>query len=268
MFEFLAGSSFVNPHPLLLLFNFIQFINLPMMYLNEKKSAMPYSKFAASFQEDKKEKMIPSKLGMLIIYGPAFVAALTYMLLSSSERITSRYEVHLASWMVMAHFLKRTLEVLFLHKYSGSTVESAAKMIGFAYALQGTLICCTANQSPSGSSLYASTFLFMVGIVGNFYHHYLLACLRSSQNTKGGEKKYTAPKGGLFEYVAAPHYLFELIGWLGIAVASDQITAYLVFAGMLAYLSARSCNQNDWNKKKFSEKEWPRSRKNIIPFIF
>lgn len=228
---------------------------------------MPYSKFAASIENVKKEKMIPSKAGMLLIYFPALVISAAYIMFASSG-FTTQCEVNIAAWMVMAHFLKRTLEVLYLHKYSGSTVEAAAKMIGFAYAFQGAMICCTSNANPSESNLYAGTFLFAIGIIGNFYHHYLLASLRSNQSPKGGEKKYTAPKGGLFEYVAAPHYLFELIGWLGIAVASEQITAYLIFAGMMAYLSARSCNQNEWNKQKFSSKEWPASRKNILPLVF
>lgn len=262
-----SSSSFISSNPVLLLLNVVQLVSLPSMYLDEKKSAMPYSKFAASLQEDKKEKMIPSKAGMLIIYAPAFVVSSTYLLLTSSGMI-SQFEATLAAWMLMAHFLKRTLEVLFLHKYSGSTAENAAKMIGFAYAFQGALVCATANPCPSGSVFYApSIFLFVVGIFGNFYHHYLLASLRSSKTTTG-EKKYSAPRGGLFEYVAAPHYLFELIGWLGIALASHQISAVLVFSGMTAYLTARSGNQNQWNKNKFSEKEWPASRKNIIPFIF
>eukprot|EP00555_Chaetoceros_dichaeta_P007428 CAMPEP_0198270584 /NCGR_PEP_ID=MMETSP1447-20131203/45615_1 /TAXON_ID=420782 /ORGANISM="Chaetoceros dichaeta, Strain CCMP1751" /LENGTH=66 /DNA_ID=CAMNT_0043962685 /DNA_START=94 /DNA_END=291 /DNA_ORIENTATION=+ len=61
------------------------------------------------------------------------------------------------------------------------------------------------------------TGLFAVGIIGNFYHHYLLATLRSSGDSQS-KKRYVAPNGGLFDYVAAPHYLFELILWLGISI--------------------------------------------------
>jgi hypothetical protein len=107
-------------------------------------------------------------------------------------------------------------------------------------------------------------------MAGNLYHHYLLANLRSGNDSKktDGEKKYVAPKGGLFNYVAAPHYFFELLGWLGIAVVAQQMNAYLVFAGMTSYLSGRACSQNEWNRSKFSEADWPASRKNVIPFIF
>jgi very-long-chain enoyl-CoA reductase len=101
-------------------------------------------------------------------------------------------------------------------------------------------------------------------MAGNLYHHCLLAALRSDGT--GGE--YVAPRGGLFEHVAAPHYFFELITWLGIAVASQNLTGYLNFCSMTGYLRARSVNQNKWNRTKFDESEWPVSRKNLIPFIY
>lgn len=251
----------------MVLLNVVQLLNVPLMFLGEKKSAMPYGKFAAALQTDKKEKMIPSRVGMLIIYVPALVVASLYLSFAGSNRwfLHQEYSANVAAWMTMLHFLKRTLETLFLHKYSGSTSESAAKMIGFAYASQAALVCGTSTSRPSEMSLWISTTLFSVGIVGNFYHHYLLANLRS---TKSVGSKYVAPRGGLFCYVAGPHYLFELIGWLGIAVVSEQVTPYLIFGGMVAYLSARSINQNAWNSARFSEKEWPTSRRNLIPFAF
>jgi hypothetical protein len=90
-------------------------------------------------------------------------------------------------------------------------------------------------------------------MAGNLYHHYLLANLRGGSKKTDGEKKYVAPKGGLFNYVAAPHYFFELLGWLGIAVVAQQMNAYLVFLSMASYLSGRAYSQNGWNRSEFSE---------------
>jgi hypothetical protein len=242
-------------------------LNLPMMYLSETQTAMPYSKFAATSKDEKKQTMVPSKVGMLIIYVPALFSAIVYLGLAHSE-LLPQYQVNVAAGMVMLHFLKRTLEVLFLHKYSGSTDLATARLIGFAYAFQAVMICGTSNPTPRESSVTVGTILFIIGMVGNFYHHYLLASLRGSDVGRGQAKQYVAPRGGLFEFVAAPHYLFELIGWMGIAIVSEQATAYLIFAGMVSYLSARSRNQNTWNKQKFSVKDWPSSRKNLIPFLY
>mmetsp|Transcript_31731 Transcript_31731/g.76813 ORF Transcript_31731/g.76813 Transcript_31731/m.76813 type:complete len:91 (+) Transcript_31731:783-1055(+) len=35
---------------------------------------------------------------------------------------------------------------------------------------------------------------------------------------------------------------------------------------MASYLTARSKNQNNWNRSKFDKSEWPLSRKNLVPF--
>jgi steroid 5-alpha reductase family enzyme len=144
-------------------------------------------------------------------------------------------------------------------------------MIGVYYALTVVLIAF-ANDSNIRSEVDGRTVvknmvgstLFGVGIVGNFYHHYLLAKLRSSKKTT----KYVAPSGGLFEFVATPHYLFELIGWLGVAIVSHQLNVYLVVTSMMSYLGGRSVAQNEFNRKTFSEKDWPLDRKNILPFMF
>ncbi|CAJ1968999.1 unnamed protein product [Sphenostylis stenocarpa] len=47
--------------------------------------------------------------------------------------------------------------------------------------------------------LYPSIVMFVVGIIGNFYHHYLLSNLREK-----GENEYKIPKGGLLEFVICP----------------------------------------------------------------
>ena len=107
--------------------------------------------------------------------------------------------------------------------------------------------------------------LFAIGSLGNFYHHFLLAKLRTK---KTKDSNYVAPRGGLFEFVAAPHYLFELVAWLGIAVAAEHLNAFLVFLSMSSYLGGRSMAQNAWNQKQFSSQDWPTSRKNMVPFLF
>lgn len=103
-----------------------------------------------------------------------------------------------------------------------------------------------------------------VGELGNWYHHSVLASLRA----KDGETKYVPPSGGLFEFVAAPHYLFELIAWWGIGLVAMHWNALLVAATMTSYLGGRSVAQNRWNRQKFGSDGWPASRKNLVPFLF
>lgn len=263
-------STFVNTNPGILAFNALQVLPLVGIFKQESDSPMPYSKFAMTTSEQKKSTaMVPSKIGMLIIYVPATIVAFVYQFLLPLIPSMS-YEPTIAGWMTFVHFLKRDAEVLFLHKYSGQTQLNVARMIAVSYAVNTLMICLLSNTDLATSDLCfkLGTLLFGTGSLGNFYHHSLLARLRSKGDGKTQVKEYKAPKGGLFEYVAAPHYFFELVAWSGIAVASQQLTSYLILLSMTVYLSARSRNQNNWNKKKFEEKDWPSSRKNLIPFVY
>jgi very-long-chain enoyl-CoA reductase len=86
--------------------------------------------------------------------------------------------------------------------------------------------------------------------------------------TPKGAGRYLPPVGGLFPQVAAPHYLFELVAWFGIACVAQQVNAFLVFGTMAAYLTARALNTNDFYKSKFGPEEWPRTKKALIPGLF
>ena len=274
----------------------IQVISV-LSYVNEVKddTRTPYSKFVTPKVE--KGRMIPSRVGMLIIYTPALLACCF-----SPFYVPSAY-YSLAGLLCLIHFLKRDLEVLFVHKYSGAIPLWAATGISFLYTANALLICCVSSSKPAElcrltglgkfiivevmerttfsfsfvGHLFNSDFqhpidsvsqgLFSVGILGNGYHHALLANLRSSHSEDSGTK-YAAPRGGLFEYVAAPHYLFELITWLGVAIVSEHLNVYLIVISMTSYLAGRSVAQNNWNRLKFSKEEWPASRRNLIPFVF
>lgn len=240
------------------------------------ESAAPYSKFANKKKDNDKPAQISSRNGMLIIYTPALIVSLISIILTMTLMKSPSYYPSVSSVLCFLHFLKRDLEVLFLHKYSGSTPYSMAITIGVYYALVSLLVI---SVSPSfdllslgegvlTQNMKIGLILFFTGSTGNFYHHFLLAKLRSTKISSTEEKKYYPPTGGLFEYVAAPHYFFELIAWLGIAFASSHVNALLVFCSMSSYLCGRSVSQNKWNREKFTKEEWPRSRKNILPFIF
>lgn len=233
-----------------------------------------YSKFSNSngSSKTKSNNTWPSRFAMMVIYTPALVTCLIILALGS--HIPRLPLPTFATLLCTIHFAKRCLEVMFLHKYSGSTDRATPTQIGVFYALISFLIAYGSNYSvntlsspPSAEMYTAGTIFFTVGIVGNFYHHYLLAQLRKDSKN-ADTTKYVAPRGGLFSYVATPHYFFELIGWLGIAMASNHLNAYLVVASMSSYLGGRSVAQNEFNKTKFDEKDWPRERKNMIPFVF
>lgn len=244
------------------------------------KTRARYSKFsrANSADDAQSSRTWPSRFAMMVIYTPALLAtsALLALGLRSGDVVVPGAlpvpSKSLAAVFCVVHFAKRCLEVLFLHRYSGRTNRETPAQISVYYTLVSILVVYGAGRKDHGHGIVMSTMalgttLFAVGIAGNFYHHILLARLRTEPGSSS-LKKYVAPRGGLFSFVAAPHYLFELIGWLGIAIVSHHMNVYLVFAGMCSYLSGRSVAQNDFNRRKFKEEDWPAHRKNLIPFLF
>jgi very-long-chain enoyl-CoA reductase len=233
-------------------------------YTSERTEPTLYSKFA-SFKEDKLDSPVSSRNGMLIIYVPAMLvgAAFTF--------ITKLHDTAVAP-LLLLHFLKRNIEVLGLHKYSGKMPFPQAIVIGTYYSLVTLLVALSAVGSGTNDTTWMNIgyTLFGMGQVGNLYHHYLLSTLRRNgeSNLDPSGKRYVAPQGGLFTLVATPHYFFELVAWLGIACVAQQTNAFLVFAGMGSYLCGRAKTTSDWYMETFTEKEWDRSKKAIVPFVF
>jgi very-long-chain enoyl-CoA reductase len=198
---------------------------------------------------------------MFLLYAPS--ALLGVHLLGSHGTMFSRADI--CAILMILHFVKRCLECLFLHKYSGTMPLATSMTIAPSYSVFCWIICAYTQTVPdtffSEYTLPLGISLFVTGTAGNFYHHYLLATLR-----KPGEKGYKVPKGGFFEYVAAPHYLFELIAWLGVSLVSQHFLSFLCFLGMTAYLIDRSIAQAEWNRKKMES--YPKERKNMLPFVF
>ncbi|KAG7948985.1 hypothetical protein I3843_13G037700 [Carya illinoinensis] len=158
-------------------------------------------------------------------------------------------------------------EVLFVHKYSSGMVldsiiaissgyfVSFASMIYAQHLTQGSL-------EPPVDLKYLGILLFLVGIIGNFYHHFLLSKLRRGE----GDKEYRIPNGGLFNLVICPHYLFEIIDLLGMSFISQTLYAFCLTLDFAFYLIARSYATRRWYLSKFED--FPEDVKALIPYVF
>lgn len=233
--------------------------------LNEVQNPTQYSKFA-----DQKTAKLPSKYGMLLLYAPSAIVASVWTITALGDSTLT-----LASICVALHFGKRVLEALFLHKYSGTMDLGTSVGIGSYYALASALIIATASPMDleHQSSQRIGLIAVFVGECGNLYHHYLLRQLRSdepkSKSKSKSSNRYIPPKGGLFPLVAAPHYLFEIIAFLGIAMTAQSLHALLVALGMGSYLAGRAVLTHRFYAEKFDKKEWsPKDTKAMIPFLF
>lgn len=57
----------------------------------------------------------------------------------------------------------------------------------------------------------------------------------------------------MIQAIVCPHYLGELLAWLGIALVSRQLAMYIWFFGETAYLLIRSRNMLKWYRAKFPQ---------------
>ncbi|CAN6203083.1 unnamed protein product [Urochloa humidicola] len=212
--------------------------------------------------------LLKSRDGMLVAYVPALLAAAASFAVPGA---VDGARAEILSAALSAHFLKRVLEVLFVHRYSGSMPLDTAVTIGTSYFLSTATMIYAQHLShglpdPAVDLLYPGVAVFAVGIAGNFYHHYLLSRLRSdNRGGGGGEKEYKIPSGGLFGLVACPHYLFEILGFFGFAMIGQTAYALAVATGTAAYLAGRSCATRRWYQSKFEE--FPERIKALVPFL-
>ncbi|KAJ7974828.1 3-oxo-5-alpha-steroid 4-dehydrogenase family protein [Quillaja saponaria] len=229
-----------------------------------KGNHLQYSKFwnlNSQVSVDKQIKL-SSKTGMLLLYTPAFLAGVASFWVFPHDSL--RFQ--LVSFALILHFFKRNFEVLFVHKYSGNMILDSAITISLSYFVSTVTMIYAQHLTqgfpePPIDLKYPGIVLFLIGISGNFYHHYLLSKLRGK-----GEKEYKIPKGGLFGLVICPHYLLEIIQFIGVSLVSQTLYAFSFTIGTIFYLTGRSIATKRWYLSKFED--FPKDVKTLIPFVF
>jgi very-long-chain enoyl-CoA reductase len=155
---------------------------------------------------------------------------------------------------------------MFIHKYSGPMILDSAIPIMLSYFMSTVTMIYAQHLTkdlpePPINLLYPGIVVFLVTIIGNFYHHYILSNLRVK-----GEKEYKIPKGGLFGIVICPHYLFEIIDFYGVFFISQTLYSLCFAIGTTFYLLGRSYSTRNWYLSKFED--FPKNVKAVIPFVF
>lgn len=241
---------------------------------------LKYSKFANDNDNSKSNSKgiaalpIPSKTAFLLLYGPAALIACAFLAnyfgvlpVFNFDAAAGDDRVVLVAAMLAIHFVKRVLETLFVHKYSGGSIAlQETATISTSYTLQ-TFFLIYAQLLSAGMAVpfpqlqWLGFALFAIGIAGNAYHHWMLANLR-----KGGDRKYIVPTGGLFGVFVCPHYIFEIVDFVGIALVSQTFFGWCLAWFVLCYLTGRSFSTKQWYRKKVEG--FPENRSVLIPGIF
>ncbi|KAI1426336.1 3-oxo-5-alpha-steroid 4-dehydrogenase-domain-containing protein [Xylaria sp. FL1777] len=175
---------------------------------------------------------------------------------ASSGALTSVQQV--AFLMIMAHFAKRELEVLFVHKFSTNTMPAAfiVRNSLFYWAVAG-LLGALEIYAPFSPAAQAGDFLsspldvfglvlYVFGELCNAHVHWYLSTLR-----KPGETARKIPSGLGFNLVTCPNYMFEIIAWVGIILVtrSPTLVVFIIIGSYYMY-------NWGWGKEKAYRKQF------------
>ena len=216
--------------------------------------------------------------GMLTIYSGALAMAayccsiysadLSQLAADPTKAFWTTPTAALLSLYMLLHFVKRCVEVVFVH-HGTARVEVVCAVSIMAWYLSNVAVYVWLTDAahacggpPSGRAVrLVGTALWLVGVTTNAYHHLLLRWLRSD-----GDKQYKLPTGGLFAYVTGAHYFCELVGWFGLSLLCGHLVVWVMSAMNIAYLIGRSVMTTRWYRAKFED--YPEERKHLVPFLF
>jgi very-long-chain enoyl-CoA reductase len=178
----------------------------------------------------------------------------------------------LAAGMWCFHFARRAAESAWVHRYGkaavpvGDVVTEYVYYWGFAtwnaFALTGAV--------AGAQLLWLSALgvvVFAVAELGNARAHRLLRDLRPA-----GSKQRVIPRGFLFERVSCPHYLFEILSWVGFALVTQTWAAAAFAVVGSGILASWARTRHLAYRKDFDGLEgrelYPAARRALIPGVF
>jgi steroid 5-alpha reductase family enzyme len=110
--------------------------------------------------------------------------------------------------------------------------------------------------------------LFVLGEVGNTWAHLKLRALKDANLTN----RRRFPRGGLFELVSCPHYLFEITTWVGFALITQVLGSwgFLTLGACILgyYASARHQAYRRAFDGRDGQELYSPKRRALVPFVF
>jgi very-long-chain enoyl-CoA reductase len=194
-------------------------------------------------------------------------------LLPSSVALLHGPPSHPAAWLVVglwtAHFLRRSAEVLWVHRYSKPTFPWVDALIEYVYYWGfGLWIAFQLPQTPNLDVLSGvGLVVWIAAEAGNTRAHLILSALRR-EDPQGRN----IPRGFLFNWVSCPHYLCEIISWLGFVLIARTWAAAALVGLSFAILTYWATTRHRAYKKDFDglagRELYPPARRALLPGVY
>ncbi|PVU97347.1 hypothetical protein BB559_002067 [Furculomyces boomerangus] len=99
--------------------------------------------------------------------------------------------------------------------------------------------------------------IFLLGFWINIFHDEILIEIQRSK---------VKSQSGLFKYISCPHYLGEMIEWIGYSIACGGLPGWLFVVSTASNLIPRAYYLHKWYLKTFPQ--YPQNKNVLIPYIF
>jgi len=208
---------------------------------------------------------IPNAAGWVVMELPAVVLFLA-LHLSGRHGLETVPLVFGALWLV--HYLHRTFVFPLRVRTAGKRMAVVIVAMAFAFNTLNTYVVA---RWISHFGRYDADWLrdprfvigvavFAAGFAINYRADHILISLR-----RPGETGYRIPRGWLYEYVACPNYLGEIVEWTGFAIATWSLPGLAFALFTAANVGPRAFSNLRWYRETFPD--YPAERKALIPFI-
>jgi very-long-chain enoyl-CoA reductase len=205
-------------------------------------------------------------------FGPIFITLALYFgqvqIYRLDKPVEHTFEQNVATCMVLAHYIKREFETLFVHRFSNDTMpftnvfkNSTHYWVFFGlFSMYFVLHPLYTHHGWSREAIYVMIGVFSVSEFLNLMCHITLRNLR-----KPGTSERNIPKGWGFDLVSCANYFYESICWLVFAVFTQA-------AGSWFFFIVSTVQMYDWAVKKHIRyrkdfPNYPKGRKAMFPFL-
>jgi len=178
----------------------------------------------------------------------------------------------MASALWSAHFVRRSWESAFVHRYSKPRIAASDYLTEYVYywgfaAWIAWSVTAPREAAPHTGLQAAGLALFVVAEAANAHAHRVLRDLRAP----GGQERLI-PRGPLFQRLSCPHYFFEIASWAGFNLVTGTwagVAFMLVGAGILgAWAHTRHVAYRQQFDGRDGREKYPVERRALIPFLF